>query len=310
MDKLREMEIFVAIVERGSFTGAAEKVGMSAAAVSRAVNSLESRLGTILLARTTRMVRPTDAGMSYVEACRKVLDTITDAEATIAADQLNPVGTLTISAPVLFGQRYVAPLVNAFALRYPDVNLNAVYADRTTRLLEEGVDVAIRIGHLGDSSTFAVPLGFVRRRTYAAPSYLAAHGEPLHPRDLTDHHCVSFTGVSHPLEWAFNDNGSRLPVRLQPRMIVDLGSAALLAAVDGVGIVQFLSYQAAPDEAEGRLQPVLTSFEPESTPVSLLHVERRSTSGKIRAFVEFVTETLRQNAHLHDVDATATRTSR
>jgi DNA-binding transcriptional LysR family regulator len=220
------------------------------------------------------------------------------------------VGTLTISAPVLFGQRYVAPLVNAFVLRYPDVNVNAVYADRTTRLLEEGVDIAIRIGHLGDSSAFAVPLGFVRRRTYAAPSYLAEHGEPLHPRDLADHHCVSFTGVSLPLEWAFNENGSRLPVRLQPRMIVDLGPAALLAAVDGVGIAQFLSYQAAPDVADGRLQPVLTSFEPEATPVSLLHVERRSTSGKIRAFVEFVTEALRKNAHLQDVDATATRTSR
>ena len=310
MDKLREMEIFVAIVDRGSFTGAADKVGMSSAAVSRAVNSLESRLGTHLLARTTRTVRPTDAGLSYLEACRKVLDTITDAEATLAADQLNPVGTLTISAPVLFGQRYVAPQVNAFVLRYPDVNVNAVYADRTTRLLEEGVDIAIRIGHLGDSSAFAVPLGFVRRRTYAAPSYLAEHGEPRHPRDLADHHCVSFTGVSLPLEWAFNENGSRLPVRLQPRMIVDLGPAALLAAVDGVGIAQFLSYQAAPDVADGRLQPVLTSFEPEATPVSLLHVERRSTSGKIRAFVEFVTEALRKNAHLQDVDATATRTSR
>lgn len=199
MDKLREMEVFVAIVDRGSFTGAAEKVGMSAAAVSRAVHSLETRLATHLLARTTRSVRPTDAGMAYLEACRKVLDTITDAEANIAADQLNPVGTLTVSAPVLFGQRYVAPLINAFALRYPDVNVNAVYDDRTTRLLEEGVDIAIRVGHLGDSSTFAIPLGFVRRRTYAAPSYLAAHGEPLHPKDLANHHCVSFTGVSVPL---------------------------------------------------------------------------------------------------------------
>ncbi|OAJ57898.1 LysR family transcriptional regulator [Paraburkholderia ginsengiterrae] len=310
MDKLREMEVFVAVVDRGSFTGASDKLAMSTAAVSRAVNSLESRLGTPLLARTTRTIRPTDAGTAYLEACRKVLDTITDAEANIAADQLNPVGTLTVSAPVLFGQRYIAPLVNAFALRYPDVSLNAVYADRTARLLEEGVDIAIRIGHLGDSSTFAVPLGFVRRRTYAAPSYLAAHGEPLHPRDLTQHQCVSFTGVSPPLEWVFNENGARLPVRLQPRMIVDLGPAAILAAVDGVGITQFLSYQAAPELIEGRLQAVLTAFEPESIPVSLLHVERRSTSGKIRAFVDFVTETLRNNAHLQGVDATATRTSR
>jgi DNA-binding transcriptional LysR family regulator len=305
MDKLREMEVFVAIVDRGSFTGASEKLGMSTAAVSRAVNSLESRLGSHLLARTTRSVRPTDAGMAYLDACRKVLDTITDAEANIAADQLNPVGTLTISAPVLFGQRYVAPLVNAFVLRYPDVSINAVYADRPTRLLEEGVDIAIRVGHLGDSTTFAIPLGFVRRRTYAAPSYLAAHGEPRHPRDLMNHHCVSFTGVSLPFEWVFDDNGSRVPVRIRPRMVVDLGSAAVSAAVDGVGIIQLLSYQAAPEIEDGRLQPVLTSFEPEPTPVSLLHVERRSTSGKIRAFVDFVTEALRDNEQLQGADATA-----
>ncbi|NYH25916.1 LysR family transcriptional regulator [Paraburkholderia bryophila] len=310
MDKLREMEVFVAIVDQGSFTGACDKLGLSAPAVSRAVNSLEARLGTPLLARTTRSVRPTDAGLTYLEACRKVLDVITDAEATVAADSANPVGTLTLSAPVLFGQRYVAPLVNAFLLRYPDVSVNAVYNDRTTRLLEEGVDIAIRIGHLGDSSTFAMPLGFVRRRTYAAPAYLAAHGEPLHPKDLVQHHCVSFTGVSAPLEWVFNENGTRLPVRLQPRMIVDLGPAAILAAVDGVGIIQLLSYQAAPEVENGKLQPILTAFEPESTPVNLLHVERRSTSGKIRAFVEFATETLRNNAHLQGVDATAIRASR
>jgi DNA-binding transcriptional LysR family regulator len=310
MDKLREMEVFVAVVDRGSFTGASDKLGMSTAAVSRAVNSLEARIGAQLLARTTRTVRATDAGMAYLDACRRVLDVITDAEANLAADHLNPVGTLTVSAPVLFGQRFVAPLVNAFALRYPDVSVNAVYVDRTTRLLEEGVDIAIRIGHLGDSSIFAIPLGFVRRRTYAAPAYLAAHGEPVHPRDLTNHHCVSFTGVSLPLEWVFNDNGSRVPVRLRPRMIVDLAPAAVLAAVDGVGIAQLLSYQAAPEVLDGRLQPVLTAFEPESIPVNLLHVERRGASGKIRAFVEFVTETLRKNAHLQGVDATAMQTSR
>jgi DNA-binding transcriptional LysR family regulator len=292
MDKLREMEIFVAIVDQGSFTAASEKLAMSAGGVSRAVNSLESRLGTQLLARTTRTVRPTDAGVAYLEACRKVLDTITDAEASIAADPLNPVGTLTISAPVLFGQRYVAPLINAFALRYPDVTINAVYADRTARLLEEGVDVALRIGHLGDSSTYAIPLGFVRRRTYAAPAYLAERGEPVDPRNLINHHCVSFTGVSQPLEWVFNENGSRLPVRVRPRMVVDLAPAAILAAAEGVGITQLLSYQAAPEVADGKLQAVLMSFEPESAPV------------------EYVTETLRQNPHLQAEDATAIRTSR
>ena len=165
MDKLREMEIFVAIVDRGSFTGAAEKVGMSAAAISRAVNSLESRLGTHLLARTTRSVRPTDAGMAYLEACRKVLDTITDAEASIAVDQLNPVGTLTVSAPVLFGQRYVAPLVNAFALRYPDVEH------------QRGV----------------------RRSNYAASGGRGGYCDPCRPpwRLLDIRHSVRFCAASH-----------------------------------------------------------------------------------------------------------------
>nr|WP_057925926.1 LysR family transcriptional regulator [Burkholderia ambifaria] len=310
MDKLREMEVFVAVVDRGSFTAASEKLGLSTAAVSRAVHSLETRIGTQLLARTTRSVRATDAGTTYADACRKVLDVIADAEVNIAADHENPVGTLTVSAPVLFGQRFIAPLVNAFVLRYPDVDVNAVYVDRTTRLLEEGVDIAIRIGHLGDSSIFALPLGVVRRRTYAAPAYLAAHGEPAHPRDLIRHDCVSCTGVSLPLEWVFYDNGLRVPVRLRPRMIVDLVPAAVLAAVDSVGMTQLLSYQAAPEVRDGRLRPVLTAFEPEPIPVSLLHVERRGASGKVRAFVDFVTDTLRNNAELQGTDAIATRSSR
>ncbi len=302
MDKLREMEVLVAIIDRGSFTAASEKLGMSAAAVSRAVNTLEARLGAQLLARTTRSVRATDAGVAYVEACRKVLDTITDAESTIAADAANPVGTLTVSAPVLFGQRFIAPLINAYALRYPEVSVNVVYLDRTTRLLEEGVDVAIRIGHLGDSSTFAVRLGYVRRQTFASPAYLAQRGEPAHPGELIDHHCVSFTGVSQPLEWVFYENGSKLPVHVQPRMIVNLAPAAISASAEGVGITQLLSYQAAPAVASGNLVPILRAYEPESIPVNLLHIERRGKSGKIRSFVEFVTETLRENANLQCAD--------
>jgi DNA-binding transcriptional LysR family regulator len=298
MDRLREMEVFVAIVDSGSLTGASDKLGLSTAAVSRALNSLETRNGAQLLARTTRSVRPTDAGVTFLDACRHVLDTIADAEANIGAYHVKPIGTLTISAPVLFGQRFVAPLINAFALRYPDIVINAVYVDRTTRLLEEGVDIAIRIGHLGDSTTFAVPLGQVRRRTYAAPAYLEARGEPVHPRDLTRHDCVSFTGVSNPFEWVFAERGGRLPVRLQPRMIVDLAPAAIAAACDGVGITQLLSYQAMHEVPGRKLRPVLGAFEPEPLPVSVLHVERRGASGKIRAFLEFVTETLRENPHL------------
>lgn len=304
MDRLREMEVFVAIVDSGGFTSASERLGLSTAAVSRALNSLEARTGAQLLARTTRSVRPTDAGIDYLDACRQVLDALADAEARLGAWHVRPVGTLTVSAPVLFGQRFVAPLINAFAKRYPDITINAVYVDRTTRLLEEGVDVAIRIGHLGDSTTFAVPLGFVRRRTYASPAYLKERGEPLHPRELTQHDCVSYTGVTHPMEWVFAERGARLPVRLQPRMIVDLAPAAIAAASDGVGITQLFSYQAAPEVLGQTLAPILTAFESDPVPVSLLHVERRGASGKIRAFLEFVTEALRGNAHLQCVART------
>lgn len=303
MDRLRELKVFVAIVDNGGLTSASEKLGLSTAAVSRALNSLEARTGAQLLARLARSVRPTDAGTAYLDACRQVLDAIADAEANIGAYHVKPVGMLTISAPVLFGQRFVAPLMNAFALTYPDINIHAVYVDRTTRLLEEGVDIAVRIGHLGDSTTFAVPLGHVRRKTYAAPSYLEARGEPDHPRELTRHDCVSFTGVTSPLEWVFAAQGVRLPVRLQPRMIVDLAPAAIAAARDGVGITQLLSYQAMPEVQGRRLRPILAAFEPEPVPVSLLHVERRGASGKIRAFLEFATETLRENAHLRCADA-------
>ena len=306
MDKFREMEVFVAIVDRGSFTGASEKLGMSAPTVSRALHSLETRVGAQLIARTTRSIRPTDAGVCYLDACRRVLDTIADAEANIAAEQAKPVGTLTVSAPVLFGQRFIAPLINAYASSYPDVAVNVVYADRTTRLIDEGVDIAIRIGHLGDSSVFAVPLGSVSRRTYAAPAYLDAHDAPIHPRQLAVHHCVSFTGVSNPLEWIFYENGLRLPVRVRPRMIVDLAPAAVMAAVDRVGITQLLSYQAAPEVLNGSLQRILAAYEPESIPVNLLHVERKGTSMKVRSFVEFVTESLRRNIHLQFVDGPTT----
>ncbi|MDR5782886.1 LysR family transcriptional regulator [Caballeronia sp. LZ065] len=304
MDRLREMEVFVAIVDSGGFTSASERLGLSTAAVSRALNSLEARTGAQLLARTTRSVRPTDAGIDYLEACRHVLDAVADAEARLGAWHVKPVGTLTVSAPVLFGQRFVAPLINAFAKRYPDITIHAVYVDRTTRLLEEGVDVAIRIGHLGDSTTFAVPLGFVRRRTYASPAYLKTRGEPLHPRELTQHDCVSYTGVTQPLEWVFAERGTRLAVRLQPRMIVDLAPAAIAAASDGVGITQLLSYQATPEVLDHALTPILSAFEPDPVPVSLLHVERRGGSGKIRAFLEFVTDALRGNAHLQCVART------
>jgi DNA-binding transcriptional LysR family regulator len=298
MDKLRQMEVFVAIVDQGSFTAASDKLGLSIPAVSKALNFLETRLNRRLLARTTRSTRLTDAGATYLDACRRALDTIAEAELAVLSNQDNPGGTLTVTVPVLFGERFIVPLINAFALHYPEVNINIAYSDRTPHLLDEGVDIAIRIGYLEDSSSFAVPLGFVQCRTYAAPAYLAAHGEPVHPRDLVNHACVSFTGVTRPLKWEFCDNGSRVAIRLRPRMIVNLAPAAVQAAVHCVGITQLLSYHAASEVLDGSLQPILTVYEPGSMPVNLLYAQRRGESGKIRAFIDFVTETLRQDAYL------------
>jgi DNA-binding transcriptional LysR family regulator len=251
-----------------------------------------------LLTRTTRIVRVTEAGARYADDCRRILAEIDDAEQAAMGEHQAPKGTLTITAPVMFGQLYVTPLLARYLLKWPQVDANCLFLDRVVNLLEEGVDVAVRIGELPDSSLQAVRVGRVRRVLVAAPSYLEAHGTPLRPEALAGHRIVSASGVTPVSEWRFDDGGKPLLQRVQPRMRTTANDAAMAAAVAGLGIARLLSYQVAAQVRSGALRVVLEAFEPAALPVHVLHHEGRHVTQKVRAFVDQAVQTLRADPSL------------
>lgn len=294
MDKLRAMSAFVAIVDRGSLTAAADALGTSLPSVVRTLAALERDLGVRLLNRTTRRLHPTDEGAQYLEHCRVVLTAIREADASLAARRVEPQGALAVTSSVLFGRRHVAPIVNAFAARYPDVRIDLLLVDRVMSLVEEGIDVGIRIGHLPDSTLVAIPVGHVRRVVCASPKYLRAHGTPRIPADVAQHSCVRFTGVAADREWRFREGRRSLAVRIASRITCNQAEAAIDACVDGLGLGSFLSYQVGPRVAARELRYVLRGFEPEPIPVSVVYPHSRLQSATIRAFVDACVKALRQ----------------
>lgn len=292
MDRLHAMQVFTNVAETGSFSRAAKALHLSAPAATRAVAGLESVVGTRLFTRTTRSVVLTEAGRRYYEDCKRILAELAEAEAAAAGSYSLPQGELSVTAPVLFGEMYVLPVVTAFLDLHPRVTARTVFVDRVTNLVDEGLDVAIRIGELPDSSQSAIRVGEVRRMICAAPSYLDAHGEPRVPEDLLHHRLVVSTGSSMPVEWKF---GGRAPVTVRPVLSCTTTRATVLAAVDGFGITRRLSYQVAPDVAEGRLKIILSDFQEPSWPVHVIHTEGRRAAAKVRAFVDFAVEQLRRN---------------
>ena len=292
------MRILVRIADTGGFAQAARELNLSPPAVSRAVAALEDMVGARLLTRTTRSVKLTEAGSRYVEDCRSILAAVEEAEAAAAGSFTRPTGTLTITASVLFGQIYVLPIVTEFLDTFPDVSGRLLFLDRVTNLVDEGIDVAIRIGHLPDSSISAVRVGTVRHVTCAAPAYLEKHGVPEQPDDLMRHRIIGNTSAWSSHDWRFGHDGQSV-VRVSPALFTNLNGAAIAAARSGWGITRILSYQIGPDLAEGRLQTVLDAFEPEPVPVHVVHAEGRNASAKVRAFVDFAAERLRANPMIH-----------
>jgi DNA-binding transcriptional LysR family regulator len=292
MDRFHAMQVFTTVTETGSFSRAAKSLNLSAPAATRAVAALETVVGTRLFTRTTRSVVLTEAGRRYYEDCKRILAELAEAEAAAAGSYSVPQGELSVTAPVLFGEMYVLPVVTAFLDLHPRVTARTVFVDRVTNLVDEGLDVAIRIGELPDSSQSAIRVGEVRRVICAAPSYLEAHGEPLTPEDLIHHRLLVSTGSSMPVEWKF---GGQAPVTLRPAMTCNTTRATVLAAVDGFGITRRLSYQVAPDVAEGRLKIILPDFQEPPLPVHVIHTEGRRAAAKVRAFVDFAVEQLRRN---------------
>lgn len=299
MDRLQAMTTFVAVVDSGGFASAARKLNQSPPVVTRAVAELEERLGLRLLTRTTRVVRVTDAGARFAEDCRRILADIEAAETTATGTHDAPRGTLTITAPVLFGQLYVTPILVSYLQQFAQVEASCLFLDRVVNVVEEGIDVAVRIGELPDSSLQATRVGRVRRVLVAAPAYLAAHGVPRRPEDLAEHTIVSAAGVTPASEWRFNDAGKPLLQRVQPRLRTTTNDSAIAAAVAGLGLTRLLSYQVAEHVRSGALQLVLEDFETAPLPVHVVHHEGRRATRKVRAFVDLAVERLRADPALN-----------
>lgn len=294
MDRLESMSILVTAVEAGSLSSAARRLGTPLATVSRKVSELESHLRTRLLTRTRRGLAMTDAGRSYVAACKRILEDVGEAERTASGEYSVPKGDLIITAPVVFGRLHVLPVAIDFLKAYPDIDLRLVLADRVVNLLEERVDVAVRIGELPDSSLVATRVGLIRRVVCASPAYFAARGTPKRPAELATHDCITFDGLASPEVWTFTKGKSEASVAIHSRLIVNTAEAAIDAATAALGVTRVLSYQAAAAIQTRALGVALRDFEPAPWPVSLVYASLRLLPLKLRAFLDFATPRLRE----------------
>jgi DNA-binding transcriptional LysR family regulator len=293
MDRLESMSVLMAVVEAGSLSAASRRLGTPLATVSRRISDLEAHLGTRLLNRAGRRPVPTEAGQAYVAACRRILDDIAEAERAASGEYSVPRGELIVTAPIVFGRLHVLPVVTAFLRAYPEIDIRLTLADRVVNLIEDHVDVAVRIGALPDSSLVAARVGTMRRVVCASPAYLAAHGTPATPGDLESHACVTFEGLGSPEAWSFGTGRERRQVPIRSRLTVNTAEAAIDAARDGIGLARVLFYQAAEAVADGALSVVLRAFEPPPAPVHLVHDGQRLSPFKLRAFLDFATPRLK-----------------
>ena len=293
MDRISAMETFVAVADKGGFAAAARALGQSPPAVTRAIAALEDRLGTRLFRRTTRAVHLTESGNRFLIDCRRILQDIGEAEDAAVGTHATPRGALRITAPVLFGRIYVTPILVDFLDRYPAVSAETLFVDRIVNLMDEGLDVAIRIGHLPDSSLTAIRVGQIRLVTFAAPEYLDAHGTPASPDELVSHRLIHSRALGHGAEWNFYADGRPADVSIAPRLQMNTNDAVIEAVTRGWGLSRLLSYQIAPLVREGRLTTVLDAFEPPPLPIHIVHQEGRMVSAKLRTFADFMAERLR-----------------
>jgi len=291
MDRLDELAVFVAIIEAGSLVSASRRLRRSPPAITRALSSLEDRIGVRLVDRTTRRLAPTEAGSTLAERARALL---AGYEEVLAGASEAPIrGVLRITAPVQFGRRHVAPIVSAFLNAHPDVRVELSLNDRNVDLIEEGLDLAVRIGPLADSSLVARQVGSVRRVVVASPAYLARRGVPRTPSDLATHDTIFGMARSPAREWRFGPSQRGPLVRLSPRLLVDDVEAQLQAAQSGRGIARVLSYQVSDELASGVLVRLLQDFEPEPLPVQLVTLSRSHMAPKVRAFLDSAVQIFR-----------------
>jgi DNA-binding transcriptional LysR family regulator len=293
MDRLEAMSILLAVVDAGSLSAAARRLGTPLPTVSRKLAELEAHLHTRLLHRTTRSLSLTEAGAAYVEACRRILDEVGEAERIAAGEYATPMGDLTVTAPVVFGRLHIVPVVAEFLAQYPKIGIKLLLTDRVVHLMEEQIDVALRIGELPDSTLMASGVGMVRMVVCGSPAYLAKHGVPSRPQDLAAHDCIGFDVLESRRAWVFGSGKSAMSVPVVSRLAVNTAEAAIDAAALGVGLVRVLSYQVAEAVTNGTLSVVLQDYESAPLPVSLVHKGQAPLPLKLRAFLDFAAPRLK-----------------
>jgi DNA-binding transcriptional LysR family regulator len=293
------MRVFVAVGEQASFAAAARQLNLSPAAVTRAIGTLETQLGVLLLLRTTRNVRLTEAGRRYLDDSRDILAKIAAANEGAADMNAAPKGHLSVTASTLYGKSFVMPCLVEFLKQYPEVEVSAHFLDRNVNLVDEGIDVAVRIGHLPDSSLRALRVGQVRQVLCATPEYLARNGVPQHPAELQRHTIVAATGVSSSVEWKFGGAGQPTTVRMKPCLTV-ASDAAIDAVLTGLGICRLLCCQVAAELAEGRLKVILSDYEEAPWPVHIVHRESNFGSSKVRNFIDMLAASLRAHPYMNN----------
>ncbi len=293
MDRLELMSLLLDAVDAGSLSAAARRRGAPLATVSRKVAELEAHLGTRLLIRSARRLTLTDAGSAYVAACKRILEDVEEAERAAGGEYQVPKGDLAITSPVVFGRLHVLPVVTAFLKAYPAIDIRLALADRVFNLIEDHVDLAVRIGALPDSSLVAARVGTIRRVTCGSPDYFAERGIPQSPKDLAAHDCITLEALMPADRWTFAKGNAALTVGVHSRLAVNTAEAAIDAAVAGIGVTRVLSYQVASAIRAGTLAIVLEEFEPSPWPVSLVHTGQPRLPLKLRAFLDFAAPRLR-----------------
>jgi DNA-binding transcriptional LysR family regulator len=293
MDRFDAMATLIAAVDGGSLSAASRALGMPLATVSRKVSELEAHLRTQLVVRTSRNLSLTEAGRAYVAASRRILDEIDDAERAASGEYRAPRGHLIITAPIMFGRLHVEPVILDFLRAYPDITARLVLADHVVNLVEEHIDVAVRIGDLADSSIVATRLGAVTWVTCASPDYLETRGTPDTPEAIEEHDCVMFEGLYANNLWTFGRGQQALAIPIRPRFSVNTADAALAASIASAGITRLLSYQVASAVNAGALRLILRPFEPEPLPVHLVYGSQSLLPLKLRAFLDFAAPRLR-----------------
>jgi DNA-binding transcriptional LysR family regulator len=288
MDRINAMQAFVTVADLKGFAPAARKLGLSPSGVTRLIAALEERLGARLLQRTTRQVALTDVGTNYLERARRILADVEEAEGAAEGERTRPSGRLVVSAPLGFGRLHVSPIMSAYLKRYGEVAGELRLSDRVINLVEDGVDLAVRIGHLPDSTLVARHVGVMPRIVVASSAYLKARGEPKTPEAIASHDTIQFGATP---EWRFAGDGREFRVTTTPRFITNSADAAIQHAEQGGGLVEVMAYQAAEAIKGGRLRVVLAKFQQPALPIHIVYPTSQLLSAKVRTFVDLVIET-------------------